>query len=162
MGSPGNATSERADVVVTGFQDEVTVNMAVGTWSGLDLRRVCCQEWCVKSTNMGCFVVTVLAHTCALIQPTTHGIASLRAEVDLPSSGSTNGDRMVQLLDHLSYGCVIVQPMHENATIHNAAAGYTHYITIAMQGSAHAEPVILAGTIQVRALEEIIELLQIC
>ena len=68
---------------------------------------------------------------------------------------------MVQLLDHLSYGCVTVQPMHDSATILNAVAGYTHYIIVAMRGSAHVEPVIPAGTVQVRALEEIIELLQI-
>ena len=43
--------------MVTCFQEEVTMNVAVGTWSGLDLRRVCCQLWCVplESTAMGIY-----------------------------------------------------------------------------------------------------------
>ena len=56
-GPPGNATGEMADIVVTGFQEEVTVAVAVGTWSGLDLRNACCLQWGVtlNSTRMGVY-----------------------------------------------------------------------------------------------------------
>ena len=54
---PRNATGESADVVVTGFRQEVTVTVAIGTWSGLDLKKVCSQRWCVplNSTNMSVY-----------------------------------------------------------------------------------------------------------
>jgi hypothetical protein len=54
---PSNATGESADIVVTGFQEDLTVTVVVGTWSGLDLRRACCQQWGIplKSTNMGVY-----------------------------------------------------------------------------------------------------------
>ena len=54
---PRNATGESADIVVTGFRQEVTATVAIGTWSGLALRRVCCQRWCVphNTTDMGLY-----------------------------------------------------------------------------------------------------------
>ena len=43
--------------MVTGFQEDVTVTVAVGTWSGLDLRNACCLQWGVplNSTSMGVY-----------------------------------------------------------------------------------------------------------
>jgi hypothetical protein len=83
---------------------------------------------------------------------TIEDVNSLRADTGLPSSGSTDAMQMVQLLRHLSCGCVMVQPDHDTTTLLNAAAGGTRYITVAMEGSNHVEPVVLNGTVQVRTL----------
>jgi Ran GTPase-activating protein (RanGAP) involved in mRNA processing and transport len=116
----------------------------------------------VTGYNTGdCFVVAVLTHI-APSKPTTRNIVDLRTEASLPARGATDGAHMVQLLSHLSYGCVIVNESHSRATILNAAGASSCYVTVARKGSAHVEPVALSGTVQVRTLDEIIGLLRVC
>ena len=54
---PGSSEDRWADVLVTGLHEDASVRVAVGAWSGLDLRMVCCQIWCVplESTGMGLY-----------------------------------------------------------------------------------------------------------
>ena len=49
---PGNATGDIAVITVVGHQENIKVEGAVGTWTGLDFRRVCCQRWCVPLASM--------------------------------------------------------------------------------------------------------------
>ena len=116
----------------------------------------------VTGYNTGdCFVAAMLTHI-APSKPTTRDIVDLRTEAGLPARGATDGVHMMQLLSHLSYGCVIVNESHSRATILNAAGASSCYVTVARKGSAHVEPVALSGTVQVRTLDEIIGLLRVC
>ena len=121
--------------------------------------------WFTTGHNTGdCFLAAAVTHTTHTsagprIPPTNDSIRTLRNEAGLQGGGSTSDTKMVELLRHLSYGCVLVQPSHKTATILNVTTNCTQCITVAMHGTGHVEPVVLGGTVQVRRLTEIVAML---
>ena len=162
-GSSDNQMHEReAKKPKTGGRSGGPLDLAAQPRFAAKPRRLQRLQLRVTGYNTGnCFVAALLTHI-APSKPTTRDIVDLRTEAGLPARGATDGVHMVQLLSHLSYGCVIVDESHSRATILNAAGASSCYVTVARKGSAHVEPVALSGTVQVRTLDEIIGLLRVC
>lgn len=114
--------------------------------------------WLATGHNTGdCFVAAILTPGTFPRTPSKLSITNLRAEAGIQANGYTNSAEMVQLLRHLSYGCVIVQPTRRAATILNPTPSSTKCIVVAMLGIRHVEPVLLDGTVELRSLSDIVE-----
>jgi hypothetical protein len=117
-----------------------------------------------------CFLAALLSHNTFPSTPSKLAITNLRAAAGIRAAGCTTGTEIVQLLRHLSYGCVIVQPSwyesHSHTTMQptkraattlNTTHSSTLCVVVAMIGIRHVEPVLLGGTVKLRILSDIVD-----